>query len=332
MPRPVLIRLAVFALATALVAGALVLSALGGAPGFDTATGEDQDGLELVEATPAPERQRTVAGEKLTAKAGKRGRPGQAGRRTTDRGHDRATRPQGGRDISWPQCPPHRGIPDLKGQAQPMPPRNIRFVVVGLTNGRGFTRNPCLDLHLDFVRKHKVWAGAYAFATYPTDKQLRRDRDRGPFDGGHFHGKLRNAGYASARFNIKTMRAFDFKTPHVWLDVEESPSRPWSGNHGYNRAVVEGWIRAYRDAGYTVGVYSTRHIWQKIVGDARYGLPEWRTAGPANARAALGRCYERSFQGGKAVLAQWWDRKRDYNRMCPGHAPAEQMRKYFHKY
>lgn len=251
---------------------------------------------------------------------------------SANRGAGRGSVPQGGRDISWPQCPPNVGIPDLKGQSQPMPPPDIRFVIVGLTNGRAFTRNPCLGRHLDFVRKHHVWAAAYAFATYPTDKQLRLLKNRGPFNGKHFGGKLRNAGYASARYNIRTMEAHGFVTPHVWLDVEASSSRPWSGRPEWNRAVVDGWIRAYRDAGYTVGFYSTIHIWEKILGNARYGLPEWRTAGPANAGAALGRCHERSFQGGRAVLAQWWDSKRDYNRMCPGFAKSRTMTRYFHKY
>lgn len=258
--------------------------------------------------------------------------PGQAGRRTTDRSGGRPKQVWGGRDISWPQCPPHVGIKELRGLAQPMPEPGVRFVIIGLTNGRAFTPNPCLRKHLRWVRKHHVWASAYAFTTYPTRGQLHRLGKRGPYERRSLHARLRNAGYAAARYNIRTMQRHGFVTPHVWLDVEESSSRPWSRRVDRNRAVVQGWVRAYRDAGYTVGFYSTINIWAEILGRTRFGLPEWRTAGPDTARAALGRCSERSFQGGPAVVAQWWNSRRDFDRMCPGYTHPEKMAKFFHQY
>jgi hypothetical protein len=258
--------------------------------------------------------------------------PGQAGRAATDRGVRRHVAVREGRDISWPQCPPNVGIPDLRGLALPMPEPGVDFVIVGLTNGRAFTPNPCLDRHLGWIRRHHVWASAYAFTTYPTRAELKRFGRQGPYRARSLHGRLSNAGYAAAQYNIRTMQRHGFATPHVWLDIEASSSRPWSRHGDRNRAVVKGWLHAYRTAGYRVGFYSTIHIWEQILGRARFGLPEWRTAGPDTAAAALGRCRERSFQGGPAVVAQWWTSRRDYDRMCPGHGSQRSMETYFHRY
>jgi hypothetical protein len=237
-----------------------------------------------------------------------------------------------GRDIGWPQCPHDVGFRGRNGLGQPLPDPGVKFVIVGLTNGRAFTPNPCLDLHLDWVRSHHVYAAAYAFATYPTRAQLQRYRHSGPYDGDRFLGALGNAGHAAARYNIRTMDRHGFTTPHVWLDVEPSSSRPWSGRRTWNRAVVRGWVRAYKEAGYGVGFYSTTSLWDHIVGALRLGLPEWRTAGPASSRAALGRCGESGFQGGPAVITQWWTAHRDLDRLCPTASRSVTLVRYFHKW
>jgi hypothetical protein len=213
-----------------------------------------------------------------------------------------------------------------------MPDRGVRFVVVGLTNGRAFTPNPCLARHLRWVRTHHAYASAYAFATYPTRRQLQRYHMHGPYDGRRFLGALRNAGHAAARYNIALMRRNGFTTPLVWLDVEPSSSRPWSGRLTWNRAVVRGWVRGYRDAGYSVGFYSTTALWQHILGRFRLHLPEWRTAGPVSPASALRKCRDASFQGGRAVLAQWWTTHRDYDRLCHGAPRSATLARYFHKW
>jgi hypothetical protein len=239
----------------------------------------------------------------------------------------------GGRDIGWPQCPHDVGFRGRNGLGQPMPDPGVRFVIVGLTNGRAFTPNPCLNRHLRWVRNHHVHAAAYAFATYPNRAQVRRYRHRGPYDGRRHLGALANTAHAAARYNVATMQRHGFTTPHVWLDVEPSSSRPWSGRRAWNRTVVHAWVRAYREAGYTVGFYSTTHLWRAIVGRLRMRLPEWRTAGPVSPGAALARCRSGdSFQGGPAVIAQWWTDHRDFDRICPGPSRATTMARYFHRW
>lgn len=213
-----------------------------------------------------------------------------------------------------------------------MPYAHVRFVVIGLTNGKSLTRNPCLARHVAWARAHHTWTAAYAFTTFPKDRQIRNLGRSGPYDGRHWLGRVQNAAWKTAMYNVRTMRAHGFVTPHVWIDVEASSSRPWTHNKSWNRAVLAVWTRAYRTAGYGVGVYSSRSIWHSIMGSHRPNLPEWRTAGPASGRAALGRCRERSFQGGRGIIAQWWDRRRDYDRMCPGFQADRAMRQFFAKY
>jgi hypothetical protein len=243
--------------------------------------------------------------------------------------HRNYWRHAGGRDISWPQCPERRG---RRGLGQPMPDGGVGFVVVGLTAGRAFTANPCLERQIRWVRNHHVHASAYAFAAFPSRAQLRRHRHHGPYDGRRGVGALQNGGYAAARYNVRVMQQHGFTTPHVWLDVEPSSSHPWSHRRHLNRAVVRGWIRGYRSAGYTVGVYSTPLLWRHILGRFRPRLPEWRTAGPASARAALGRCSGESIQGGPAAIAQWWTAHRDFDRLCPGPDRATTLARYFHRW
>jgi hypothetical protein len=161
---------------------------------------------------------------------------------------------------------------------------------------------------------------------------LRRHRHHGPFDGRPLIGALENSGYAAALFNVRVMRQHGFTTPRVWLDVEPSSSHPWSHRRHLNRAVMRGWLRGYRSAGYTVGVYSTLLLWRHILGRLRLRLPEWRTAGPTSAEVALRGCGGPAIQGGSAAIAQWWSARRDFDRLCPGTAHASTLARYFHRW
>ena len=48
--------------------------------------------------------------------------------------------------------------------------------------------------------------------------------------------------------------------------------------------------------------------------------------------AARGRCSGPSFQGGRAVLVQWWTRTTDYDMTCPVASTPSVLMAYFHKY
>ncbi len=237
-----------------------------------------------------------------------------------------------GADVSWPQCRRDEGIAGKRGQGKPMPPRRSRFVVLGLTNGPAFHPNPCLARQVDWVERHRMYAAAYAVTTYPFPRELRRHGADGPFGADTLGGRLANVGYQQARFNLRTMAAAGLTSPVVWIDVEDSSLRVWPRTPQRNRAVVRGLLRGYREAELLVGFYSTPYVWGQILGDARYGLPEWRSAGETSRAAARARCTTGSIQGGPAVLAQWWTTAMDFDLTCPGFGSPAAMATWFHRY
>jgi hypothetical protein len=228
-----------------------------------------------------------------------------------------------GNDVSWPQCGKH----GLR-----MPKTSRHFVVIGLTGGRAFRRNPCVVKQVAWAKKHHFYAGAYAMTTYPTKAQLRAHGHKGPFSGKTRASRLRNAGAAAARFDVRTLKHAKLGTRHIWIDVEPHPSRRWTHNKKANKAVLDGLVRGYRDAGLSVGFYSTKALWHNIAGNAKYHAPEWRTAGPTSVKKAGRMCKRGSFQGGSAVLAQWWTRTVDHNRTCGTTGDSRIMHRYFVKY
>ena len=89
--------------------------------------------------------------------------------------------------------------------------------------------------------------------------------------------------------------------------------------------------RGSRDAGFTIGVYSTPYLWELVVGDLALGVPEWRAAGQTSREAALSKCApDQTIQGGDAVLGQWVEIGRDMNVTCPG--VSLELERWFHQY
>lgn len=227
-----------------------------------------------------------------------------------------------GGDIGWPQCPPGMGIPQKRSTGQPMPLPDATFVVIGLTNGPGFVRNPCLHSQVTWAKIHRLKLAAYSVLSYPSDADLTKYGETGPYPTNTAIGRLKNVGYAQATYNIGSMGASGLATPIVWLDVETVPDFDWpKGNAENNAAIVQGAAKGYEDAGYAVGVYGTPAIWRGIVGGLSLGadVPEWRAAGDTSAAEAANRCAASwSIQGGRAILGQWVEKRRDRNLICPG--------------
>jgi hypothetical protein len=243
----------------------------------------------------------------------------------------RAAGPVLGADISWPQCPKGLGIPERRTLGSPLPLPEAEYVVIGLTNGPGFTTNPCLADQVAWVRERHLLAAAYAVASYPDAETVADHGDVGPYDGGTELGALANTGYQQALANVAAMRSVGLGSPVVWVDVEPVPDFAWSGDPVANGAVVEGATKAYADAGYRVGVYSTPSLWSGVVGDLALGLPEWRAAGQTSRSEALDRCgTDWAIQGGQAILGQWVEQGRDQDVTCPG--VEAHLARWFYQY
>jgi hypothetical protein len=236
-----------------------------------------------------------------------------------------------GADMSWPQCPKGMGIPEKRSQGAPLPLDTAEYVILGLTNGPGFTVNPCLPDMVDWVRERGLLVAAYAVGSFPDAAAIEQYGALGPFDGSTRGGALANVGYQQARFNVTSMLRTGLETPVVWIDVEPVPDFEWSSDRRANAAVVRGLARGYRSAGYRIGVYSTPLLWEGVVGDLALDVPEWRAAGHTSRAEAVSRCGEDwVIQGGRAVLGQWVEDNRDHNITCPG--TADEMGRWFHQY
>lgn len=227
-----------------------------------------------------------------------------------------------GHDISWPQCTVAEG-----GFALPMPPSTTQFVVIGLTNGLGFTTNPCIARQYQWTKDRGKPAQAYGMATYPTAAQLTAYGSSGPWKGTGLQARLANTGYRQAVEATTTLSGIGWKPSTVWIDVEPRPKQPWPAAttpaaSANSRAVVEGYMRALRDRGYKYGFYSYTNGWKEIVTAWRApGVPVWATAGTLDyPTEALDRCTQASFSGGKVLLSQWYNTTRDYDRTCPGYS------------
>ena len=228
------------------------------------------------------------------------------------------TEPVVGGDISWPQCPKGMGIPHKMSLGAPLPTAEAEYVVIGLTNGPGFHANPCLQSQVDWAHEAGLLTAAYAVASFPDEATLATYGGEGPFDGSTARGALQNTGYQQALFNLASMEQTGLQSPLVWIDVEPVSHYEWSADKEDNAAVVQGVARAYLDAGLRIGVYSTPYLWDVVVGDLAFGVPEWRAAGQTSMAEALSRCGpDWSIQGGPAVLGQWVEDHRDKNVTCP---------------
>ncbi|WP_374971251.1 hypothetical protein [Terrabacter sp. BE26] len=238
-----------------------------------------------------------------------------------------------GSDIGWPECPKSLNRPGHPTEGRPMPPSSTRFVVVGLTNGPSLVTNPCLGWQLAWAKKNHVPTTGYAVMTYPTASQLRTYGATGPHrDTSDWRTKLRNVGWSEAQFTLKEMRQVGMKTPSVFIDIEFTIPR-WSKSIAANRAVIEGAIKAYKDAGLKVGVYSTAYQWAQIMGSPRYGLLEWHTTGVTSLTSARAACTKQhSFNGGPIVLAQWWDKILDHDVTCGSYSSTTGMNRLFTQY
>jgi hypothetical protein len=230
------------------------------------------------------------------------------------------TAPVLGADISWPQCPAGMGIPHKISSGQPMPTADAEYVVIGLTNGPGFHTNPCLADQVAYAKGAGLLTAAYAVASFPDDATVKAYGREGPYPAEDPGAALLNTGYQQARFNVAAMHSVGLESPIVWIDVESVPFYDWSADPVSNGYVITGLAKGYVDSGLKIGVYSTPHLWETVVGGLTLGqAPEWRAAGQTSVTEALSRCGpDWSIQGGLGVLGQWVEEARDRNITCPG--------------
>jgi hypothetical protein len=207
-----------------------------------------------------------------------------------------------GFDISWPQC----------GRSYPNP--SFGFGVVGVNGGRTFTPNPCLRDQWRWATAHGSFAGLYVNTGAFTDDQLATFLTtgarscRGDVDCALYRWGRQGAAYALDL-------AGDLPAPMWLLDVETA--NHWTDDAEQNTAILQGFIDEFEAAGKHLGIYSTSHQWNEIVGRYAPGLPLWVAGGPDAGPAAY--CAGHAFAGGRAWLVQALSGQFDSDVLCgPG--------------
>ena len=228
-----------------------------------------------------------------------------------------------GADISWPNCPTGMGVPGRRTKGLPLPTAKAQYIVIGLTNGRAFTRNPCLAQHLEVARTRDLPVSAYTMLSYPNAAERAAHGTSGPFGTATYPDRIANVGYAQAAFALDTMAAAGFPSPFVWIDVEPRAERRWSRVVANNQALIRGALQAATDRGIGSGIYTYALAWRQITGGMILDVPLW-APGHSRARTFSGRmrqtvesCARVGFTGGPLVLTQWVWRNRDHNVTCP---------------
>jgi hypothetical protein len=165
-----------------------------------------------------------------------------------------------GSDISWPQCGTDY-------------PGGYSFGIIGVTGGRPFSGNDC-------------FASEFAWAQATGNSQLYINLAYGQSKNGPLQCaaddagcQAYNYGYDSAQWarqyaHDQTGGASD-TVGGWWLDVETGNT--WSDDTDQNTYVIQGALDyLQRNAGRTVGVYSTPHMWGEIAATfAPPNTPNW---------------------------------------------------------
>jgi hypothetical protein len=224
-----------------------------------------------------------------------------------------------GVDVSYPQC----------GRRLP----SHAFALVGVNGGLPTTTNPCLAAQLKWGRQalggtvhddvqlyvNTANPGGLGVASWPRSGVNRY----GACHGANSRACAYQYGWNRARDDA-TVRGIRHPQRYMWwLDVETGNSWDYSsGGRVRNAAVLEGmtnYFTAIRSRG--VGLYSTRHQWARIVGDALRpasslnGLSNWRPAGSTltDARAA---CRVAPLTPGGTVEMTQYTAGLDHNYSC----------------
>jgi hypothetical protein len=211
---------------------------------------------------------------------------------------------QTGYDISYPQCPSNF-------------PRDGAFGIVGVTNGRAFSDNPCRAAEYQWAAGRPKVPAFYMNTANPGPISPHWNQG-GPQPcvtptSYSDTGCAYDYGWKAAEYAFGLAPAGTAATHDWWLDIETANS--WNGTTDANRAAIDGYVAFLKGQGVLrVGLYSTGSQWQAITGGYSLGLPNWIAGN--NTKSASGLCGSTGFSGGQVILAQYRSKGFDADYAC----------------
>lgn len=209
-----------------------------------------------------------------------------------------------GYDISWPQC----------GGMYPSTP--YAFGIVGVTDGRSFTLNPCLVSEYLWAQSATAPSqlSLYMNLNYPAGTTASEGKS-GPY-GICKKGSAcsaENYGWNAAQYAFTQNNAkIPLSASTWWLDIETGNS--WSHNTALNADVIIGAIAYLQAQAVTVGVYSTPDQWQTIAGSYAPTVPNWVAGASVSSPSDL--CASSLYTGGSVWLTQYVSGNYDEDYSC----------------
>jgi hypothetical protein len=214
-----------------------------------------------------------------------------------------AAPPRGGGfgfDISWPQCDgAYPGVHNVG--------------TVGITDGRPFSTNACLQTEWGWAKASNFPGGAQAYWNLELD---------GTSTGPHHCGaddhdcRAYDYGQVTAMDTIARATSLGVRPDFWWLDVEIGNN--WSDVHlDWNARTVQGAIDYFNARGLPVGIYSSYDQWFMIVPDNyRPNVPVWRAVVGDASMAPTMCAQSHSFTAGPVYMVQYDDHRFDQDYIC----------------
>lgn len=182
--------------------------------------------------------------------------------------------------ISWPQC----------GDAYPDEP--FAFGIVGVTDGRAFTRNPCFADEYRWARRGESRPSIYMNLNYLGSAHDFEDW----WACDDAACRAYRYGWVAAHDAYTCASSFHAVAPVWWLDVQIASD--WSGDPALNVGAIRGAAEYLKAEGIRVGVSSTSFQWATVAGDTRHNMPVW-DASATDVEEAAAFCVEgKDFGGG----------------------------------
>jgi len=214
-----------------------------------------------------------------------------------------------GFDVSYPQCP-----------WQVLPPGS--FGIVGLTNGRPFTLNPCVQRLYAWAARTGTPSLYLNVAFHPSYEKHVTSWCRDATPGDLSRARTRLAWAVGCSEAAYAMAKAPGPARWWWLDVETANS--WGGRQVNRTAITAAAAFLRRFAAAPVGVYSTERSWSLVTGFGGWNPPgvtaNW--VGVARGRTARTAALEcgPGFSGMPVTLVQFYRHGRagvyDANRAC----------------
>jgi hypothetical protein len=205
-----------------------------------------------------------------------------------------------GVDVSWPNC------------NAVMPAAS--FGIVGVSNGTGYTTNPCLAQETAAYTANLSlyvntgWYNKSAFLN-PTSPKVCNSGDNNCL--------AYNYGYNAGLYAFDAAAHAGVSSSTWWLDVETENT--WNKDTIQNRNSLQGEFDALKAKGIiTIGAYSTSAQWQTITGGWKNSWPNWGATTWTTAAQAQSYCTGHEFTGGPSYLMQYLPKRSlfDQNVAC----------------